>query len=117
MRSLLLPGVLLPAAALLPIGIDDELTSLIAYITERQIARNVEWVGQRKLDLNDIGCVDPHVASGALISRKLQQHGISTDEVMVDTPEIWQGLEWPIMIVKQAKIDLINSASSQVDFV
>ncbi|MEW6732135.1 MAG: AAA family ATPase [Acidobacteriota bacterium] len=93
-------GLLLPTADLLPVGIDEELTSLIADITQRLTTRNIQWSEQRTLELRDIGCVDPHVASGASIRRKLQQRGIPTDEVMVDTPEIWQGLERPIMIVK-----------------
>jgi hypothetical protein len=44
--------------------------------------------------------VDAHVASGAAVRRHLERRGVSTDEVMVDTPEIWQGLERPVMIAK-----------------
>jgi hypothetical protein len=47
-----------------------------------------------------VGCVDAHVASGAAVRHQRQRRGLSADDVMVDTPEIWQGLEREVIVVK-----------------
>jgi hypothetical protein len=83
--------------------IDEELVQLQARIVERALARGGEWAGVRKLTERDIGCVDAHVASNAAIRRELQRMNIPVDVsggVLVETPEIWQGLQRPLMVVK-----------------
>lgn len=90
----------LPARNLPGTDLDEEVAETIAEVVARLLARRAVWVGQRQLTARDIGCADPHVASGAAIRRELQRRRLSPDEVMVDTPEIWQGLERPVMVVK-----------------
>jgi hypothetical protein len=78
--------------------VDDEVADTCACVVQRLLDRGPLWEGQRALTATDIGCADPHVRSGAVIRRELLRLGIAG--VMVDTPEIWQGLERSIMVVK-----------------
>ena len=83
-----------------PLGnVDEPLADMMAGVVDRLLTRGVEWQG-RMLEATEIGCVDPHVASGAAVRRNLQHRRRSSRQVFVDTPEIWQGLERPIMVVK-----------------
>ncbi len=81
---------------------DPELSELTARIAERLLTREAETSVAGPLTAEHVGCVDPHVVSGAATRRCLLQLGMGVGEggVMVDTPEIWQGLERPIIIVK-----------------
>ena len=83
--------------------IDEELVLLQARIVERALARGAAWADVRNLTHHDIGCIDAHVASGAAVRRELQRMNISVDVssgVLVETPEIWQGLQRPLIVVK-----------------
>jgi hypothetical protein len=80
--------------------VDDELAALAAEVARRLLDRGAEWVGERVLTEGDLGCSAPHVATNAAIAGHLARRGIRTDALMVDTPEIWQGLERPVMLVE-----------------
>jgi hypothetical protein len=85
-----------------PDEVDEELSEVSAMVVRRLLDRGARWTGRRVLERGDIGVIDPHVASGAAVRRYLRRFGIPTaaDGVVVDTPEIWQGLQRPIMVVK-----------------
>jgi hypothetical protein len=77
---------------------DDEVAGMMASLTERFLTRQATWVGHRRLEARDIGVMDEHVASGAAIRQLLRERGLGS--IKVDTPEVWQGLEVPLTIVK-----------------
>lgn len=84
---------------------DPELARMAASVAARIRARGATWhdpTGVRP-DFNlldeHIGVADQHVASGAELRRQLRAAGLGSS-AMVNTPEIWQGLERPIMIIK-----------------
>lgn len=77
---------------------DPVLADVMARVAERILIRQANWVGVRRLDESDIGCIDPHVISGGAISDRLRQRSLSG--VRVDTVERWQGLQLPITIVR-----------------
>jgi hypothetical protein len=96
-------AVVAPAKPIASDQIDEELAHLQARIAQRALARGATWDGVRQLTERDIGCVDTHVASGAAVRRELMRSGVAVDVssgVLVETPEIWQGLQRPLMIVK-----------------
>lgn len=84
---------------------DPELAALAAEVGVRALQRGIGWCGPsgqeswRPLASADLGFIDPHVASGAEMRRQVRAAGIN-HEAKVDTPEIWQGLERPLTIVK-----------------
>lgn len=90
----------LPQRRAAPSDVDVDVAEHMARLVERLLTREAVWGGRRRLMPNDIGCVDPHVASGALLRQRLRVRGISPRDVLVDTPEIWQGLQRPLIIVK-----------------
>ena len=84
-----------------PAGIiDHELSELAAEVIARLIARQPVWQGRGPLDARHVGYADPHVISGEQTARMLRSRGVPTNETQVLTPEIWQGLERPVMVVK-----------------
>jgi hypothetical protein len=93
-------GLILPARDLPGNHVDDGVAAAAADTVHRLLERGATWVGTGQIRPCDVGCVDAHVASGAATRRQLRSRGLPPDEVMVDTPEIWQGLQRPIMIVK-----------------
>jgi hypothetical protein len=94
-----LAGVLLPPRAHAGIEYDPELAELSAEVAQRLLQRGLSWEGQRPLAAEDIGCVDPHRDSGTATRRALSERGIG-HELMVSTPEIWQGLQRPLMVAR-----------------
>jgi AAA domain len=92
-------GILLPERTAGVDEVDEDVASLAAEVVDRLLTRRVEWIGRRVLAAADIGYVDAHVASNAAVERSLRRRGIST-EVLATTPEIWQGLERPVMVMK-----------------
>jgi hypothetical protein len=95
--------IVAPPKALAPEQIDEELAQLQARVVQRALTRGAMWEGVGPLGPSGIGCVDAHVASGAALRRELLGMNISVDAstgVLVETPEIWQGLQRPLMIVK-----------------
>ncbi len=93
-----LVAITLPGSAPAHDEADVELAALIARVADRVLTRQAEWVGQRVLTENDIGCIDPHVISGGVIGDALRQSG--RGGIRVDTVERWQGLQMPISIVR-----------------
>jgi hypothetical protein len=96
-------AVAAPARTLAPELVDEELVQLQAELIQRVFARRTRWEGNGLLTPRDIGCVDSHVASGAALRRELLRRNVplhSSTGVFVETPEIWQGLQRPLMIVK-----------------
>jgi hypothetical protein len=92
-----------PAKPFAPELVDEELVQLQARLIQRAFARGATWEGKGQLAARDIGCVDTHVASGAALRRELLRRNVPVDAstgVFVDTPEIWQGLQRPLMIIK-----------------
>jgi hypothetical protein len=77
---------------------DDTVASIMASLAERFLTRQAMWVGNRRLTKGDIGVIDEHVASGAAIRQLLRERGLGS--IKVDTPEVWQGLEVPLTVVK-----------------
>lgn len=92
-------ALMLPEREFAAEEIDEELADLMASLAARMLQRHAEY-GTRPLVTADIGIVDAHVASGAAVGRHLRARGLSTDELVVQTPEIWQGRQRPVMIVK-----------------
>lgn len=92
-------GVLLPPRAHAGIEYDPEVAELSAAVAHRLLERGVRWEGQRTLTAEDIGCVDPHRDSGTATRRGLSARGIG-QELMVSTPEIWQGLQRPVIVAR-----------------
>jgi hypothetical protein len=99
-RGATIVGILLPATELPTEHVDEELSALQSAIVRRLFERGGVWKGQRDLSVADIGCVDSHVASSAATERYMRLEGFSTEELMVSTPEVWQGSQRPLMIVK-----------------
>jgi hypothetical protein len=93
-------GLLLPASDGPVDNVDEDVSRLTADVVERLLKRGALLGAGRPLLQENIGCIDPHVASGARTRAALRGHGLSTDAVMVETPEIWQGLQLPLLLVK-----------------
>jgi len=78
--------------------VDAEIAETMARLVERFVQRRPNWTGVRELGTADVGCIDPHVQSGGAVRDRLRALNLS--EVMVDTPEIWQGGQRPLMVIK-----------------
>ena len=78
--------------------VDADLGKCIARIADRAIERRIHWVGRRELTGSDIGCIDAHVDSGGVIRSELRR--LNRREVHANTPEVWQGAERPLTIVR-----------------
>lgn len=94
-----LVGVLLPRRAHTGVDYDPEVADLAAAVADRLLERGPEWDDVRQLAASDIGSVDPHRDSGTATRRSLSERGIG-HELMVSTPEIWQGLQRPLIIAR-----------------
>jgi hypothetical protein len=88
---------------------DVELAELMARVIDRILVRQAEWIGQRLLTEDDIGCIDPHVIAGGAVRNSLRR--LSRNAVRVDTVERWQGLQLPISIVRHP-LSLANSPTA-----
>lgn len=97
-RGASLVSVTVPGAAPAHEEADPDVAAVMAHLADRILVRQAEWVGQRPLNENDIGCIDPHVIAGGAISDRLRQCG--RGDVRVETVERWQGLQMPISIVR-----------------
>jgi len=93
-------ALVLPAATFPVIDVDREAVSTMVGVVERLLDRGAEWAGSRRLMPRDIGCVDPHVISNQAIREELAARGLPADEIKVEVPELWQGLERPVMVVR-----------------
>jgi hypothetical protein len=97
-RGASLVGIVLEGSAPPHEEADPELTNLMGRVAERILIRQGSWVGVRRLEAADVGCIDPRVISGGAISDCLRHAGLG--EVRVETVEKWQGLQVPISIVR-----------------
>lgn len=77
---------------------DPEVERVSADVVRRVLERGGAWEGRGTLGQSEIGVIDSHVFSGQGTRAALQHQG--TDAVRVATPELWQGQEAPLMIVK-----------------
>ena len=97
-----LVAIVLPARDIDEDHVDEELAELAVDVIERLSDRGAGWVGRQPAEAlaeNDIGYIDAHVASNAEVTRRLRTRGFSPD-LTATTPEIWQGLQRPVMVTK-----------------
>lgn len=106
-RSLV--AVTLPGAPPAHEEADLQLAAEMAHLADRVLLREAEWIGERVLEENDIGCIDPHVIAGGAVRDGLRQRG--RNDIRVDTVERWQGLQMPIAIVRHP-LSLPNSPTA-----
>ena len=67
----------------------------MAEVAERMMVRGTAPAGGAPFTTQDIGIVDPHVASGEAIRREVEARQLPGGSPLVGTPEVWQGLERP----------------------
>jgi hypothetical protein len=79
--------------------VDQEVARLMADVTERMVARGMAPAGGPPFTIQDIGIVDAHVASGEAVRQELEARQLPGGSPVVATPEQWQGLERPVMVV------------------
>jgi hypothetical protein len=91
--------------------VDQEVAALMAEVAERMLVRGIAPVGGAPFTTQDIGIVDPHVASGEAIRREIEARQLPDGSPVVGTLEVWQGLERPLMIVHHP-LSGANPASS-----
>lgn len=91
---------------------DPEVARVIARVCHRILERGARWRGRRSLAENDLGVSDAHVLSGQATRAALQEVGL--DGVAARTPELWQGQEVPIMVVKHP-LSVGSAAPSEFD--
>jgi hypothetical protein len=106
-------AIVLPSTSQIGDGIDAEVAELMAQIADRALARGGAWVGQRTLGEADVGCIDAHVASGGAIRSELRAR--HRNAIWVDTPEIWQGAECPLTIIKHPLSGILTATEFDLD--
>lgn len=79
--------------------VDQEVAELMAELAEQMLVRGIAPAKGAPFATQDIGMIDPHVASGEAVRRELEARHLPGGSPMVGTPEQWQGLERPLMIV------------------
>lgn len=77
---------------------DPAVEEVCGRIVARVLQRGGRWEGRTDLGEAQIGVVDSHVLSGNSIRAQLQRQG--NPGVRVATPELWQGQEVPLMLLK-----------------
>ncbi len=92
-------GLLLPERHHPGGEVDEELAELNAAVAARILERQPNWVGNGPLGSEHIGCADPHRDSGTATRRALSNRDLD-ESLVVTTPEIWQGLQRPLMVVR-----------------
>lgn len=92
-------GLVLPAGDVPIDRVDDDVAAVSGALIHRMLERGIQDGRGRLLGEGDIGGADAHVASGEAFRRQLRRRALGP-ATMVETPEIWQGLERDIMVVK-----------------
>jgi hypothetical protein len=92
-------GLVLPASDVPVDRVDPEVAALSAALVERMLQRGIHDGRGHPIDPREIGGGDAHVASGQAFRDELRRRSIGP-ETMVETPEIWQGLQRDVMVVK-----------------
>lgn len=81
-------------------SIDHEAAEVVAEVMARLIQREPEFPDGQLCRPRDVGCVEPHVATGDAIRHQLVKQLGSAGAAMVSTPEVWQGLERPFIVTR-----------------
>jgi hypothetical protein len=92
---------------------DRELAEVSAHLVARMLERSPEWVGVRGLAQDDIGYVDAHVASNEQARTQLRRQGVGAG-TLTNTPEVWQGLQRPIMVAKHTLSGISEPSSFEL---
>jgi hypothetical protein len=102
--------VLPPSEASVESAIDTAATALMGDVVERLLERQIGPAGGRPFRPDEIACVDPHVASGAYLRRLLQQRQVPVGSLLIDTPEVVQGRQRALTVVRHPVSGAIPSA-------
>lgn len=92
-------GLVLPASDVPIDRVDEELAAVSGNVVHRMLERGIHDSQGQPLVERDIGGADAHVASGEAFRRELRRRSLGP-ATMVETPEIWQGLQRDVMVVK-----------------
>ena len=92
---------------------DDEVAGLMARVVERLMARQGRMADGELMGEGDIGCIDPHVASGEAISGRLRAAGVHG--IDVNTPEQWQGRQTAVTVVKHPLTEIADLSTFNLD--
>jgi hypothetical protein len=91
--------LVLPASDVPIDRVDEELALVAGNVVHRMLERGIHDGQGQPIAEGDVGGADAHVASGEAIRRELRRRAIGP-ATMVETPEIWQGLQRDVMVVK-----------------
>jgi hypothetical protein len=78
-----------------PDHLDPEATALMAEVVGRMRERGIGPAGGTPFRMEDVGCIDPHVAGVEALGRLVR-----SPQVRLGTPEIWQGLERALIVAR-----------------
>jgi hypothetical protein len=106
-------SLLLPAREATFEEVDSEIADAMAAVVARFVQRQPSWIGMRELGAADVGCIDPHVQSGGAVRDRLR--AMDFVDVMVDTPEIWQGGQRALTVVKHPLSDVRRPEEFDLD--
>jgi hypothetical protein len=84
-------------------------------VAKRMLDRGIAPAGGAPFTTYDIGIVDPHVASGEAVRRALELCQLPGGSPLVGTPEVWQGLERPLMIVRHSLSGVGSASAFELD--
>ena len=99
-----------------PMDEDPEVADLAVNVVNRLLGRKATLVmGRKKRELTaaDVGIVATHRVMNAAIARRLT--GRAKAGVTVDTPERWQGLERPVMILVHPLSGVVQPSSFDLE--
>lgn len=99
-----------------PMDEDPEIADLAVEVVRRLLSRKATLVmgkEKRQLDARDIGVVATHRVMNAAIARRLPERLQAA--VNVDTPERWQGLERPVMILVHPLSGVVQPSSFDLE--
>jgi hypothetical protein len=99
-----------------PLEVDEDLASLAAELVRRLLSRGAKaQLGDtiRKLQPEDIGLVATHRVMNSALQLALPRE--VRGRITVDTPERWQGLERPVMIVLHPLSGVLRPSSFDLE--
>lgn len=79
--------------------VDEEVAAVSGALVHRMFERGIRDGHGQPIGEGDVGGADAHVASGEAFRRELRRRSLGA-ATMVETPEIWQGLQREVMVVK-----------------
>lgn len=98
-RGATIVGLVLPRSDGPVDRVDEEVAAVCASLVHRMLERGVHDGDGDLMEEGQIGGADAHVASGEAFRRELRRRSVGPT-TMVETPEIWQGLQRDVMVVK-----------------